>query len=364
MIYRCNIKERAGDGAPFFSVCIPQYSRYEHLLIQLNYLCGQAYKDIEICISDDRSPERRWPEICEFLDRTGIQYTYAVQENNLRYDANLRAAMQLAKGRYLLLMGNDDQLFDQKVLSSVHSAIVSNCFPEVVISNYIEQPAGIEFRRVLKTGEIARGWQGALLTYRNYSFVSGIFLARKEVERFHSTRWDGTEMYQMALSNTIVAHGGRLFGVADIVIRQNIQVPGVDVDSYATKPTIDAKWFVPNKIPLTRYVGTCWDAIGTTVPDGSKLRASEAIYRQFVLFTYPYWVVQYRKTLGFKAAVNVAIACNPASVRTGMPRSVLMRVVGWLQYIVSTACGLSVPIKLFDRIQMILHRYAKRATVT
>src|SRR5438105_2928907 len=96
--------------APFFSICIPQYGRTSFLLRAIDSFAEQTFRDFEVCISDDVSPDRRQDELIARLRGHSIPFRFARQLHNLRYDANLRAAIGLASGRYCVLMGNDDAL--------------------------------------------------------------------------------------------------------------------------------------------------------------------------------------------------------------------------------------------------------------
>src|SRR5215471_13023646 len=90
---------------PFFSVCIPQYGRTDFLLEAIATLSSQQFRDFEVCISDDRSPDGRQEEIIAALKGGGLSYKFEVQKENRRYDANLRTAISLAGGRYCFLLG-------------------------------------------------------------------------------------------------------------------------------------------------------------------------------------------------------------------------------------------------------------------
>src|SRR6266852_7485311 len=107
---------------PYFSICIPQYSRTSFLMQACERLAEQSWKDFEICISDDCSPDQRQTELQTFLKKLGLRFVFQQQQKNLRYDGNLRAALSLASGKFCLLMGNDDQLAHVHVLRNLHRA--------------------------------------------------------------------------------------------------------------------------------------------------------------------------------------------------------------------------------------------------
>ena len=157
---------------PFFSICIPQYNRTSHLIAALRMLTRQGFTNFEVCISDDRSPDERQTEVETFLRDSGLTFTFRRQERNLRYDGNLRAAIQLARGRYCLLMGNDDRLLDEHSLATLHRLLVEHSLPEVVITNY--EGAGKQVRRARATKVFPGTPLLAATRFRDFSFVSGI----------------------------------------------------------------------------------------------------------------------------------------------------------------------------------------------
>ena len=65
-------RTRHAGPAPFFSVCIPQFNRTDHLLVALRTIAAQRLRDVEICISDDVSPEGRHQDIVQCLEETGL----------------------------------------------------------------------------------------------------------------------------------------------------------------------------------------------------------------------------------------------------------------------------------------------------
>src|SRR5271154_4674407 len=109
--------------SPFFSICIPQYNRTSFLIEACRILENQTFRDFEICISDDCSPDGRGEELQAFLRASGLRFVYRLQETNVRYDANLRSALALASGQYCLLMGNDDCLASPQTLEQFHAAL-------------------------------------------------------------------------------------------------------------------------------------------------------------------------------------------------------------------------------------------------
>src|SRR5215468_131184 len=133
---------------PFFSICIPQYCRTDFLLAALASLSNQRFRDFEVCISDDNSPDGRQGEILSALKNIGVSYRLEIQQINRRYDGNLRAAIGLAGGKYCFLLGNDDALLDEHVLDRVYELMQTHGPCGVVIPNFQDYVTGAPMNRV------------------------------------------------------------------------------------------------------------------------------------------------------------------------------------------------------------------------
>lgn len=97
------------------SVCIPNYNRPDKLYRLLRGLADQIAEErladcVEICISDDRSPES--PDRVLKDVRTlypDVRITYHVNETNMGMDYNFLQSVRLADGEYCWIIGNDDE---------------------------------------------------------------------------------------------------------------------------------------------------------------------------------------------------------------------------------------------------------------
>src|SRR5689334_7436997 len=85
--------ERTTGRVPLFSICIPQYNRTSFLLVLLESLRAQTWRDFEICISDGGSTDGRQGEIEEWLHNCGAEFRWWRSETRLLYDPNLRSCI-------------------------------------------------------------------------------------------------------------------------------------------------------------------------------------------------------------------------------------------------------------------------------
>lgn len=348
---------------PFFSICIPQYSRYDYLKAQCQRLAEQSWKDFEVCIADDLSPERRWDEMRDFIERSGLRCVYRVNERNLRYDGNLRAAIGLATGQYVMLMGNDDRLAAVETLTELHRAIRAHDMPEVIVTNYRVISDGKVYRRVRQTHLHYGGIGTAVAWFRNYSFVSGLLFDRKTCEREASSVVDGSEMYQMFLGTRIIAKGGRLLALDQLAVEKDIRIAGGQVDSYATRPIQRARWwsFEPRKLPLRRYAAVAVEAVRPVVSGSDLRRFGYRVILETYIFSFAFWLLEFRRTLGWRYAAEVGVGMRPSIVTQDIPLSRLSQQAIAGVYFAVMLVGLTMPIALFDWLRPHLYSFAKHA---
>jgi hypothetical protein len=277
---------------------------------------------------------------------------------NLRYDGNLRSAIGLASGRYVILMGNDDCLAGPDTLQRLHDIIIQHPNAGVVVTNFADWKIGKKTRRVLHTRVLRGSPATAVATFRNFAFVSGLILRTDAAQRHATDRWDGTEMYQMYLAARLLSDGADLLEWDQVAVRKDIQVAGQMVDNYARKPRIHPCPIVERKLPLIYLGRVVYDGINADgrAKDGVAFR----IFLQIVLFTYPYWIVEYRRVQSWNYAAGLCFGMRPANLICGVRLPFLARTLLQLVYCAVTAAGLAFPIGLFQRIYPMLHRVAKR----
>ncbi len=344
---------------PYFSICVPQYNRTSFFIEACRSLAGQTFRDFEVCISDDCSTDGRESELLAYLEGSGLSFVYRKQEKNTRYDGNLRAGIGLARGRYCFLLGNDDGLATPDVLRQIHDEIERLGPAAVAITNYEDFATGKPYRRVQRTGIVGSGPAAAVAEYRNFSFVSGILLDREQAQAFATTAWDGSEMYQMYIGCRIIAAGGPILGLAMTAVRFSIQVPGLAVDSYATRPRLRPCPIVARRLPLTVMGGLVVDAVRPFLRPASAAPTIERIFQQILLFTYPFWIIEHRKVQSWKYALGVCLGMAPRYLFEKVGIGTMRRARLSLLYSLSSVAGLLTPVWIFDLLRARLYQLAK-----
>ena len=350
------------NAPPFFSVCIPQFNRTSHLKHALEVLSRQTCQDFEVCISDDRSTDGRSGELQAFLESLHIRHRYRLQNVNVRYDGNLRTAISMASGAYCLLMGNDDCLAEEGSLEHLRAAIVANENTGVVIANYAEFGTGKVYHRVKRTGAVGSGPAIAVSMFRDLSFVSGVVLRTDRAHAHATAAWDGSEMYQMFLACRIVAEGLQLVEVPEVVIKKDILIPGEEVDSYAAKPRVTVRSIRETKLPLVEMGRVVFGAVQPYCGSWGS-RAGRKIFLQILCFTYPFWIVEYRRVQSWRYALSVSLGMRPRNLLPKEGMSYTDKVLVRLCYGVVTVVGLLVPAGLFAALRQQLYAFAKSSAL-
>ncbi len=352
--------EHSPGAPPLFSICIPQYNRTSFLLVLLRSIHEQTCRETEICVSDGGSDDGREPEILRALAETRLPFSYAHSETRLPYDANLRSSIGLARGQYCLLFGNDDALATPDSLARLAIILKEWRLPEVAIVNYLELGSGTIMRRVNRTAIMGSGPEVALAHFRTLSFVSGILLKRDLAQISATEMWDGSEMYQMYLGSRILAAGGRLLGIDEVLVHKDVQVEGEQVDSYARKPWRDDTGVHEIRLPLCQYARVAFDALLPYLDSEQRSHFAWRILKQVLVFTYPPWLVEYRRVRTWRFAAGVALGMRPRNLLLASELSGRARWHARAVYLAMTLAGLFVPHRLFRTLRPWLYELAKR----
>jgi hypothetical protein len=229
-----------------------------------------------------------------------------------------------------------------------------------LITNYEEFGSGQLFRRARGTGLVGSGPGVAARYYRDLAFVSGLALNGPEARRQATAKWDGSEMYQMYLGCRLVAEGLPLVTWSGVAIRRSILIPGETVDSYASRPRLDPCPIVERRLPLSHIPALVSDAINVPSPGGGHQVRARRVVLQFLVFTYPFWLVEYRRVQSWRYAAGIALGTRPRNLLEQIRLSPWTRLQIAAVYGLSTAVGMLLPVSVFGALRPGLYFLAKR----
>jgi hypothetical protein len=348
------IVERRLVDRPYFSICIPQHNRTSFLIEVCRSLERQRFRQFEVCISDDASTDGREGDLLEYLKSSRLSFVYRRLATNRRYDGNLRAAIELARGEFCFLLGNDDVLAEPDTLDQLHQIMTRHATPAVVFTNFADFATGRVTHRVPRTAVVGAGPATAARGYRKFSFVSGVVLRREPAQAAAVTRWDGSEMYQMYIGCRLIAAGGALLETDLVTVRKDVQVPGETVDNYATRERVHGSGIPQRRIPLASVAGLVIDAIAPHLQQG-RLRPMTSVLIQYFGFLYPFWLLEYRRVQSWHFAAGVARAMRPKQTLAGCALPATARILASITYAGATLVGLGAPRGLLT----VIHRPAR-----
>lgn len=109
-------------GGKMVSIIVPVYKVEEYLPRCIDSLINQTYKDIEIILVDDGSPDN-CPKICDEYAQKDNRIK-VIHKQNEGVSKARNCAIQEAKGEYLLFVDSDDWV-DENYVKNLYCALVS-----------------------------------------------------------------------------------------------------------------------------------------------------------------------------------------------------------------------------------------------
>jgi glycosyltransferase involved in cell wall biosynthesis len=112
------------------SICIPAYKQPELLEKCLHSIVKQSYKQVEVLVSDDTPDKAVKIIVDKFAHQLNI--SYQKNETPLGSPGNWNAALDKAKGGYVMLMHHDDAFTSEHSLEKFIQPFSSNPTPDFV----------------------------------------------------------------------------------------------------------------------------------------------------------------------------------------------------------------------------------------
>lgn len=346
---------------PFLTIGIPHYKWRRHLEIVLASIFPQNFTDFEIVVSDDNSPDDSADVLPAVLASSGRQYRYYRQPRNLGYDGNVRFCLNAAKGKYVLLLGNDDALNGPGTLAEIADALRTLEYPELAFVNFEEWSVpGSVVRRAVSTRVLGHGVGAAVRFFRSFSFVSGLIFDREQSARHDTDRWDRSIYIQIYLATRIMANGGRVASLAIAAIRKDVRVDDLTVVTYATRIRNAPRSFAPRHTGLDNVIRVAADGVLPLVPTGERSSTLRRIIAQILTITYPFWLLEYRRVSRWSLAVGVARAMSPGALLREYRLAPSDRAYLVGLYWIVTLLGLLVPVQLFTAMRATVAHLVRR----
>lgn len=195
---------------PLLSVCIPAYNRPGELAPLIDSILAQDFVDWEIVISEDASPQQAAIRAAasRYVDQHPSRVRYHENATTLGYDGNFRRLVELARGEFLFIMGNDDLVYPG-AFSAVADAIARHPDLGVILRAFaVFQGSAdniVQYTRYYADECVFEAGLPALVAcYRRLVAMSGLVLHRDSAQAVATARWDGTLFYQHWIAANIL----------------------------------------------------------------------------------------------------------------------------------------------------------------
>jgi glycosyltransferase involved in cell wall biosynthesis len=107
------------DNEPLVSVGIPAYNRPEGLKKTLESITGQTYRNLEIIVSDNCSPDPNVERIAKDFEKLDNRIQYFRQTENTGAANNFRFVLGKARGEYFMWAADDDFISEDFIWQAV-----------------------------------------------------------------------------------------------------------------------------------------------------------------------------------------------------------------------------------------------------
>ena len=341
------------------SICIPQYNRIEFLLKSLKLISIQDYPNLEIVISDDCSTDNTFPEISALKVNYKFPIIYERNEINLGYDRNYRRCIEMATGKYVIVIGNDDTINPKYRVDQLMDFLRKNNFPDIGFCNMIEENAKDKLiERAITTNILGTGADIAMKYYSCFSFVGGLIYKRTSFLEFNNDRFDGSIYAQTYLGVKMVSSGCMLFSIKDPLVIKDIIIENKISNSY--KDTIAKSWknFKVVDGGLPSVINVLINALHDVKAD-TQIRLL-FIFKRIYTITYPFWILDYKENGAMPEAFGLIVGLYPGKNRNFKKLNFLNRIYIYINYFVFTIGAILMPVAIFKKIKSKLYRYFKK----
>lgn len=270
---------RSGVASPLLTIAIPTWNRAAYLernLAQLHSeLAGVEPGKVEVLVSDNCSPDFT-PAIVAAAVRGGLPVRYVRNEKNLGWALNFAQAFDLARGKYVLLMGDDD-LFVDGALHLLLDRLAHGDFGVVCLRPYgfdedfrREHPGGSGRERVFRD---ANSFLIAISRY--FTLTSACVLNKSMLSQVDSRQFVTTDLaaFHFVLRAALAAEEN-LF-----------------IDKYLLASKRQNS-FAYEYVDV--FVGQLWRIIDAHVPLGVKPETVRVLERNKLLSYYPFYLLDLR----------------------------------------------------------------------
>lgn len=273
---------------PILSVCIPAYGRPDGLANLLASI--DETDDLEIVVSEDDSPRRS--DIRRVVANAGFPISYFENSTNLGYDANVRRLVELARGEFVIFMGDDDAFLPGGIGVLKLALRRSTNFDFVLRTYVVEHAKGREtFRYAPTSCELEAGTASATWLFKRCVVLGGFTIRRKRAVELATSDLDGSLLYQVYLMCGSALFSPSLY-LSDPIVLVSQSYRGHKA-AFGTSAAEERK-YEPGDISHSNSIAftNSFFEVANYVDQKFAVEISKDIVKQLASYSYPFLSIQ------------------------------------------------------------------------
>ncbi len=281
---------------PLLSICIPSFNR-PRSLSELLYSIDCDPMKIEIVICEDCSNQREEIKsaVIDFSRQSSYDVKYFENISNLGYDCNIRKLVEVASGRFVIFMGDDD-LFIPKSLNHFLDFIQENGNIKYILRSYIaiHSNGNIEnFRYLKKSVVLPAGIKTVAWLFKRSVCISGFTISREDALIYATNKLDGTLLYQVYLMAQVCFLNESVY--CDFPVAQAIQSFRKDEAMFGSSES-ERNRYTPGKRTIDNSINfsKAYFELTKYIDDQHKTNLTELVKIDLSKYSYPFLSIQRR----------------------------------------------------------------------
>jgi len=301
------------------SICIPSYNRPRQLIELLQSVdCDPQHVEIVVC--EDHSPQRAeiGSAVESFVARSRYRLRYFENTENLGYDGNIRRLVELATGRFVLFMGDDD-LFVPGALNKYLDFLRLHEDKKYILRSYlavhpggrVEQFKYLPASVVLEPGEKSVAW-----LFKRSVTICGFTISRDAAFRAATAELDGTLLYQLYLMAEVCLINESVF--CDFPVAQAVQSFRDDKPNFGAAAAERSR-FTPGTVSLDNSINftKAYFEVTEFLDRRHGTRLTDSVRTDLSKYSYPFLSIQRKRGIGEflryakRLEKEVSFGCTP-----------------------------------------------------
>ena len=189
------------------SFCIPTYYRANFINKTVNHLLQYQSNEIEIIASDNASPDNTESLLSKIKDP---RFKYNRNKRNLGYDLNLLKCIEMASGKYLFFLSDDD-IVELKEISWILEIIKNNDKITQILGSVGDTRIGEKKFYIKFNDEILNAGESSLVKFGfSKSYAAGTILKKKSLDLEEAKKFIGFNYMHLVLMFQSMISGNTL----------------------------------------------------------------------------------------------------------------------------------------------------------